>query len=141
MLKRLVRPGGRVLFVSVEHPPFEGVLGPPHSIERAEVDRAVYRAPRSKSRAVWKSTSELGYASGADDVASMAWKLHAVEQTQLRRKYRVDGEGARKFDFHRCSSARTACPSSRPARRGRLGARDDVPVRGRTLRSATRRGG
>jgi hypothetical protein len=29
-----------VLFVSVEHPPFEGgKLGPPHSIERAEVDR------------------------------------------------------------------------------------------------------
>ena len=40
MLKRLVRPEGRVLFVSVEHPPFEGgKLGPPHSIERAEVDR------------------------------------------------------------------------------------------------------
>ena len=40
VLKRLVRPGGRVLFVSVEHPPFEGgKLGPPHSIERAEVDR------------------------------------------------------------------------------------------------------
>ena len=38
VLKRLVRPGGRVLFVSVEHPPFEGgKLGPPHSIERAEV--------------------------------------------------------------------------------------------------------
>ena len=29
-----------MLFVSVEHPPFEGgKLGPPHSIERAEVDR------------------------------------------------------------------------------------------------------
>ena len=40
VLKRLVRPGGRVLFVSVEHPPVEGgKLGPPHSIERAEVDR------------------------------------------------------------------------------------------------------
>ena len=40
VLKRLVRPGGRVLFVSVEPPPFEGgKLGPPHSIERAEVDR------------------------------------------------------------------------------------------------------
>ena len=25
----------------------------------------------------------------------MAWKLHAIEQTQLRRKYRVDGWGAR----------------------------------------------
>ena len=31
--------------------------------------------------------------SGRDD--SMAWKLHAIEQTQLRRKYRVDGVGAR----------------------------------------------
>ncbi len=40
VLKRLVRPGGRVLFVSVEHPPFcDGRLGPPHSIEQAEVDR------------------------------------------------------------------------------------------------------
>ena len=28
------------MLVSVEHPPFEGgKLGPPHSIERAEVDR------------------------------------------------------------------------------------------------------
>ena len=30
----------------------------------------------------------------------MAWKLHAIEQTQLRRKYRVDGLGRPKFDFH-----------------------------------------
>ena len=28
----------------------------------------------------------------------MAWKLHAIEQTQLRRKYRVDGVGRPKFD-------------------------------------------
>ena len=49
---------------------------------------------------MWKSTSELGYSSGhGDDVASMAWKLHAIEQTQLRRKYRVDGVGRPKFDF------------------------------------------
>ena len=34
---------------------------------------------------MWKSTSELGY---------------AIEQTQLRRKYRVDGVGSPKFDFH-----------------------------------------
>ena len=48
---------------------------------------------------MWKSTSELGYASGhGDDVASMAWKLHAIEQTQLRRKYRVDRVGRPKFD-------------------------------------------
>ena len=51
-----------------------------------------------KSRAVWKSTSELGY--HGDDVASMAWKLHAIAQTQLRRRYRVDGVGGPKFDFH-----------------------------------------
>ena len=30
----------------------------------------------------------------------MAWKLHAIEQTQLRRKYRADGVGRPKFDFH-----------------------------------------
>ena len=30
----------------------------------------------------------------------MAWKLHAIEQTQLRREYRVDGVGRPKFDFH-----------------------------------------
>ena len=28
----------------------------------------------------------------------MAWKLHAIEQTQLRRKYRVDRVGRPKFD-------------------------------------------
>jgi len=68
-------------------------------------DRAVIHRVHGElffgSRAVWKSTSELGYASGhGDDVASMAWKLHAIEQTQLRRKYRVDGMGRPKFDFH-----------------------------------------
>ena len=42
-----------------------------------------------ESRAVWKSTSELG-----------CWNFHAIEQTQLRRKYRVDGVGRPKFDFH-----------------------------------------
>ena len=57
VLKRLVRPGGRVLFVSVEPPPFEGgKLGPPHSIERAEVS------------VVWKSTS----VSGAPDNSSLS---------------------------------------------------------------------
>jgi hypothetical protein len=30
----------------------------------------------------------------------MAWKLHAIEQTQLGRKYRADGVGRPKFDFH-----------------------------------------
>ena len=30
----------------------------------------------------------------------MAWKLHAIEQTQLRRQHRVDGVGRPKFDFH-----------------------------------------
>ena len=40
VLRQKIRPGGKLLFVSVEHPPFaDGRLGPPHSIERAEVDR------------------------------------------------------------------------------------------------------
>ena len=30
----------------------------------------------------------------------MAWKLHAIEQTQLRRQHRVDGVGRPKFDIH-----------------------------------------
>ncbi len=30
----------------------------------------------------------------------MAWKLHAIEQTQLQRQHRVDGAGRPKFDFH-----------------------------------------
>ena len=30
-----------------------------------------------------------------DDVASMAWKLHAIEQTQLRRQHHVMAWGAR----------------------------------------------
>ena len=40
-LRRLLRPGGRVLLVAVEHPPFApgGSLGPPHSIDAAEVKR------------------------------------------------------------------------------------------------------
>ena len=33
-------------------------------------------------------------------MASMAWKLHAIEQKQLRRQHRVDGVGRPKFDFH-----------------------------------------
>ena len=39
-----------------------------------------------ESRAVWKS--------------NVAWDVHAIEQTQLRRKYRVDGVMAPEFDFH-----------------------------------------
>ena len=35
-----------------------------------------------------------------DDVASMAWHRHAIAQTQLRRRRRVDGVGRLKFDFH-----------------------------------------
>ena len=35
-----------------------------------------------------------------DNAASMAWKLHAIEQTQLRRQHRDDGAGRLKFDFH-----------------------------------------
>ena len=65
---------------------------------------------------MWKSTSELDYPEKycvdlceaprhradaiGDNVASMAWKLHAIEQTELRRKYRADGVGRPKFDFH-----------------------------------------
>ena len=30
----------------------------------------------------------------------MAWKLHAIEQMQLRRQHRVGGVGRPKFDFH-----------------------------------------
>ena len=30
----------------------------------------------------------------------VSWLPHAIEQTQLRRKYRVDGVGRPKFDFH-----------------------------------------
>ena len=30
----------------------------------------------------------------------MAWKRHAIAQTQLRKARRVDGVGRPKFDFH-----------------------------------------
>ena len=44
-------------------------------------------------RATWapvrKPTSELG--SHGDNIASMAWNRHAIEQTQLRKARRVDG--------------------------------------------------
>ena len=30
----------------------------------------------------------------------MAWKLHAIEQTQLQRQHRADGVGRPKFYFH-----------------------------------------
>ena len=30
----------------------------------------------------------------------MAWKLHAITQTQLQRQHRVDGVGRPRFDFH-----------------------------------------
>ena len=33
-------------------------------------------------------------------VASMAWKLHTIEQTQLRGQRRFDGVERPKFDFH-----------------------------------------
>ena len=33
-------------------------------------------------------------------VASMAWNLDAIEQTQLWRQHRVDGVGRLKFDSH-----------------------------------------
>ena len=82
---------------------------------------------------MWKSTSELGYASGhGDDVASMAWKLHAIEQTQLRRKYRVDGVGRPKFDFHAVLKREDRMPPR--AVRASAAApllRDDVPAHAR----------
>ena len=34
------------------------------------------------------------------NLASMAWKLHAIEQIQLRGRHRVDGVGRPKFDSH-----------------------------------------
>ena len=51
---------------------------------------------REGSRPVWKSTSELGYSPSSrrrngGNLASMAWKLHAIEQTQEWRQPRVDG--------------------------------------------------
>ena len=62
-------------------------------------------------RAVWKSTSELDYREKycvdlceaprhradaiGDNVASMAWKLHAIEQTELRRNIAPMAWGAR----------------------------------------------
>ena len=35
----------------------------------------------------------------------MAWNFHAIEQTQLRRRYRVDGVGRPRFDFHTGNAA------------------------------------
>ena len=73
------------------------------------------------SEAVWKSTSGLGHSSlhaieptrrwpghptpssrrsYGDNIASMAWPPHAIEQTQLRRQHRVDDVGRPNFDFH-----------------------------------------
>ena len=56
-----------------------------------------------------------------DNVASMAWKLHAIEQMQLRRQHRVDGVGRPIFDFHigLAASARLQRVAQRgPGRRG-----------------------
>lgn len=40
VLARLLMPGGRLLLVVVEHPPFDGgTLGPPHAVDAAEVAR------------------------------------------------------------------------------------------------------
>ena len=101
-------------------------------------------------RPVWKSTSELGYPSAwtfvnlhaieptrsRDNVASTAWKLHAIEQTQLRSQYRVDGVGRLKFDFHAASdSPRTSDACSRsfqpPIRVGQAEPRQSTSVLGR----------
>ena len=48
----------------------------------------------------------------------MSWKLHAIEQTRLRRQHRVDGVGRPKFDIHTdfATSSKygyvTSCPSN-----------------------------
>ena len=42
--------------------------------------------------------------SNGNIVASMAWSLHAIEQTQLRGKHRVDDARRPKFDFHTAPS-------------------------------------
>ena len=74
----------------------------------------------------WKSTSELRYFTPSsrhgrgENVASMAWNRHAIEQTQLRRQHRVDGVGRAKFDFHTgltSSSSRGAQSRCRRPRR------------------------
>ena len=88
------------------------------------------------SEAVWKSTSGLGHSSlhaieptrrwpghptpssrrsYGDNIASMAWPPHAVEQTQLRRQHRVDGVGRPNFDFHVGPKTTSATTSSRYA--------------------------
>ena len=50
-----------------------------------------------------------------DNVASMAWNLHAIEQMQLRGRRRVDGVGRPKFDFH-TGAAHPETPAGRRAR-------------------------
>ena len=62
------------------------VLGQ-RELETLDVSRLLVPQP------VWKSTSESCYYGG--NLASMAWKLHAIEQMQLRGRRRVDGVGVR----------------------------------------------
>ena len=87
------------------------------AVSSAFVEAGTFVTQKRLSPAVWKSTSELGYPENycgrplctftpssrrgdGDDVASMAWRIHAIEQIQLRRQHRVDGVGRLKFDFH-----------------------------------------
>ena len=72
----------------------------------SEVNASLSTAKRSKVRAVWKSSSELGYLS-----------LHAIEPTWSRGQrrvdgVRVDGMGRPKFDFRHRSRATysSKCP-------------------------------
>ena len=81
--------------------------GAQHSVISAPLAQRLGLMNRlDRSEPVWKSTSELGYVnlhaigSYGDNVASMAWKLHAIEQMQLRGRRCVDGVGRPKFDFH-----------------------------------------
>ena len=68
----------------------DAVLGQ-RELETLDVSRLLVAQP------AWKSNSELGY---GGNLASMAWKLYAIEQMQLRGRRRVDGVGRPKFDFH-----------------------------------------
>ena len=55
---------------------------------------------------------------GNQPVSWPAWNFHVIKQTQLRRKYRVDGVGRPKFDIHTdfATSSKygyvTSCPSN-----------------------------
>ena len=57
----------------------------------------------------------------------MAWKLYAIEQTQLRRQSRVDGVGRPKFDFH---TGRAQEPPKKKQRRAERAKREAAVAAG-----------